>query len=83
MTQDELVEIREAMTEVMQSEMKSFYVEREQHYLDHSFVCDIREGTNWLKQKTCKASVWSVVLGVGWLMVWSVRHLFKEVLGKL
>lgn len=76
MTRDDLVEVKKAVTEAMQDQMKEFYIERERHYLDHGFVTDIREGAEWLKQKTCRGSVWAVILAFGSLIIWSLRHWF-------
>lgn len=76
MTQDDLVEVKKAMTEVMKDQMKEFYIERERHYLDHGFVTDIREGAEWLKQKTCRGSVWAVIIAIGSFILWSLRHWF-------
>lgn len=44
-------EIKEALREVMQEELKQFYVDRETHYLHHKFLKDWME---WLDASTNK-----------------------------
>lgn len=52
-------EMKEALREVMQEELKQFYVDRETHYLHHRFITD---WMSWLD--ACKSTVTKAVVGL-------------------
>lgn len=63
-------DIKLAVTEAMQDQMKDFYIERETHYQDHQFIAELRKFT-----EACKIGF------VGSVVSWLVKILFYLVLG--
>ena len=77
---DELKEeVKDAVKESMEETMKSYYVEREGHYLDHVFVRDVRNIFGLVKSNTVKTIITVVVVGllgaiVTGLIFWGKSH---------
>ncbi len=72
--------VREVVMESMEETMKSYYVEREGHYLDHVFVRDIRNIFGLVKSNTVKTIVLVLITGgVGAILTglfyWGKSHL--------
>ncbi len=78
---DEFKEVvRDVVKESMEETMKSYYVEREGHYLDHVFVRDIRNIFGLVKSNTVKTIVLVLITGgvgaiVTGLFYWGKSHL--------
>ena len=72
-------EFRSIVQEVFDSKMKDFYVEREQHYLDHQFICGVRAFSDRVKGQACKTVTNGGIVGLGTLLLygfyWFVFHL--------
>ena len=72
--------VREVVKESLEETMKSYYVEREGHYLDHVFVRDVRNIFSLVKSNTVKTIVLVLITGgVGailtGLLFWVKSHL--------
>lgn len=73
-------EVKEAVKEVLQEEIKSFYVEHEQHYQDHLFIKDFREWCTGMKKTAWNSFVKLgigilVALVIGGFILWGRSHL--------
>lgn len=66
----------------LEDKLSSFYVEREQHFLDHEFVKDIRVGVGRIKGAACGAVTKTLVTIVFILLGWGVVHFIQSVIGK-
>ena len=72
--------VREVVKESVEDAVKSYYVEREGHYLDHVFVRDIRNIFGLVKSNTVKTIVLVLITGgVGAILTglfyWGKSHL--------
>ena len=72
--------VREVVKESVEDAVKSYYVEREGHYLDHVFVRDIRNIFGLVKSNTVKTIVLVLITGgvgaiVTGLFYWGKSHL--------
>ncbi len=75
-------ELQLAIQEVMRNEMKSFYVEREQHYQDHCFIKDLRITRDRITSTATKTAVGSIIVAVLTLIVWGAATWVKGLFGK-
>lgn len=75
-------DIKTAVKEALQEEMKTFYVEREQHYQDHQFIKEFREWCTDTKSTVSKTLIKMLVIGILSLVVigfvfWGREHIVK------
>lgn len=76
----EAEQIKAAIKEVMDERMKEFYIDREEHYLDHQFLHGLREWTGSIRSTTVKTVVSIFVAALIGLMimgfvVWGKNHM--------
>ncbi len=64
MTPTQKNEIKEAVKEVIDSELKPLYVERQKHYEEHMFIRELMKFTEALKSNSIMVIVKLTILGV-------------------
>ena len=57
-------EIKQAIKEAFDEEIKPFYVDREEHYQDHMFIKELRGFLDNIKNTTVKVAVKTVVVAI-------------------
>ncbi len=73
-------QLKAALKEALQEEVKSFYIEREQHYQDHLFIKELRELFTSIKSTTSRTIVGIVITALIGLIVlgfifWGKKHI--------
>lgn len=64
MTPDDKADLKAAIKEAFEEELKPLYVDREQHYEDHLFLKDFREVLESIKSNTLKTIVLVIIVGL-------------------
>lgn len=72
-------EIKEVMKEALKEELGPLFVEREQHYLDHNFIKDIRETRDKITSTACGAVTKSGIAGIIILLLWGFSEWVKKI----
>jgi len=60
---DNYEDIKKAVAEAMQEQMKDFYIDREKHYQHHEFIDDLIKWSNGWKSTCMKAIANLIILG--------------------
>lgn len=75
MTKEEVVL---ACKEAIQQELGPFFIEREQHFLDHTFIKSVRETKENITSTACKAVTRGGIVGLGVLLGYGVVEWLKR-----
>lgn len=62
----------------LENKLGKFFVEREQHYLDHVFVKDVRETTDKIKGTACGVVTKAGMTGIITLLLYGVWYWLTE-----
>ena len=73
--------LKRVVGETIDEKLGDFFIEREQHYNDHLFVCSIREGAEKIKGTACGAVTKSLVASSILLLLWGIVHLAETIFG--
>lgn len=83
MTESEIAAVvKKATIEAMEEKLGEFYIEREQHFLDHQFVSDIRTFNEKIKGQACKTVTNGILAAIGIILVWGLYHAVGIVTGR-
>ena len=77
----ELETIKDAMRDVMQEEMKAFYIDREEHYQHHQFIKSIKTGVESCQSLVGKVSLVAIVGGLVTVIVLGVVSWIRKQVG--
>lgn len=61
--------LKEAMREVLQEEIKPFYIDRETHYNHHQFINELIDWSGKIKGTICKTLTTAITTGIIGLIV--------------
>ena len=64
------LEIREDIKSAVHENLGAYKIPKEQHYLDHLWVSELREWQASVKNTTMKAIIGVIVVAVGTLLFW-------------
>lgn len=74
MTPEEKEEFRLAIQtdikEAIHENLGAYKIPKEQHYIDHLFISDLREWQSSVKNTAMKAIIGAIVVAVGSLLFW-------------
>lgn len=70
--------IKQAVSEAIEEKLGKFFIEREQHYQDHLFVKDVREGIGEAKKTVRKTFFIILVTGILSLLSYGLIYLGKK-----
>lgn len=73
--------IATAVDTSLEKKLGSFFIEREQHYQDHVFVKDVREGTDKLRGMACSAVAKAGITGIVVLLGYGFWEWIKRGIG--
>ena len=77
----ELDTIKTAVRDVMQEEMKAFYIDREEHYQHHQFIKSIKTGVESCQSLVGKVSLVAIVGGLVTVIVLGVVSWIRKQVG--
>lgn len=77
----ELDTIKTAVRDVMQEEMKAFYIDREEHYQHHQFIKSIKTGVESCQSLVGKVSLVAIVGGFVTVIVLGVVAWIRKQVG--
>lgn len=77
----ELETIKTAVRDVMQEEMKAFYIDREEHYQHHQFIKGLKTGVDSCQSLIGRVSLITVIGGVAVVLILGVVAWIKKSLG--
>lgn len=63
-------EIRNDIKLAVHENLGAYKIPKEQHYLDHLFVSELREWQHSVKNTTMKAIIGAIVVAAGTLLFW-------------
>jgi hypothetical protein len=72
------MEAEELMKEALQEELGPLFVEREQHFLDHNFIKDIRETKDKITSTACGSVTKSGIAALFILLLWGITEGLKK-----
>lgn len=72
-------EMKKLMAEVIDEKLGPFFVEREQHFLDHTFIKDIRETKDKITSTACGVVTKSGITGLAILILWGIAEFIKKI----
>lgn len=72
-------ELKKIFKEVLKEEIGPFFIEREQHFLDHEFMKGVRETKDKIISTGCGAVTKSGVAGVIILILWGIAEFVKKI----
>lgn len=79
MNEERLAQIvSETVSRSIEDKLGQFFVEREQHYLDHNFVKEVREGAERIKGTACKAVTNTLISAAFILGLWGIIHFIRS-----
>lgn len=71
-------EVKQAVSEAMEEKLGGFFVEREQHYQDHEFICAVRNLRDKVRAQACKTVTNGSLVAAGTLLLWGVVYFIKS-----
>ena len=77
----ELDIIKTAVRDVMQEEMKAFYIDREEHYQHHQFIRGLKTGIEGCQSLVGKVSLMAIVGGLITVIVLGVVAWIRKQVG--
>ena len=77
----ELDTIKTAVRDVMQEEMKAFYIDRAEHYQHHQFIKSIKTGVESCQSLVGKVSLVAIVGGLVTVIVLGVVSWIRKQVG--
>ncbi len=78
---DHLEEMKAAMREVMQDEMKDFYIDRKTHFQHHEFLTGLKSGIEGCQSVIGKVSIAALIGGLITVIVMGVVSWIRKSLG--
>ena len=77
----ELETIKDAMRDVMQEEMKAFYIDREEHYQHHQFIKGLKTGIEGCQSLVGRITLITIIGGVATVLVLGVVSWIRKQVG--
>ena len=77
----ELDIIKTAVRDVMQEEMKAFYIDREEHYQHHQFIKGLKTGIEGCQSLVGRITLITIIGGIATVLVLGVVAWIKKSLG--
>lgn len=74
--------MQEIVERALEAKLGAFFVEREQHFLDHKFICDIREGTDKIRTAACGVVTKLGITGIFSLLLYGIIYFIRREAGK-
>lgn len=68
-----------ACKEAIQQELGHFFIEREQHFLDHTFIKSVRETKDNVTNTACKVATKGGMVGLGVLIAYGFIEWLKKI----
>lgn len=72
-------DVKSAVKEAIEEKMGSFFIEREQHFLDHQYISGIRSFQDRLKAQACKTVTHIGIGSVALLLLWGLYYFVSKV----
>ena len=77
----ELDTIKTAVRDVMQEEMKAFYIDREEHYQHHQFIKGLKTSIEGCQSLVGRITLITIIGGIATVLVLGVVAWIKKSLG--
>ena len=77
----ELDTIKTAVRDVMQEEMKAFYIDREEHYQHHQFIKGLKTGIEGCQSLVGRITLITIIGGVATVLVLGVVSWIRKQVG--
>jgi len=77
----ELDTIKTAVRDVMQEEMKAFFIDREEHYQHHQFIKGLKTGIEGCQSLVGRITLITIIGGIATVLVLGVVAWIKKSLG--
>ncbi|NLA41253.1 MAG: hypothetical protein GX874_07565 [Smithella sp.] len=77
----ELDTIKTAVRDVMQEEMKAFYIDREEHYQHHQFIKGLKTGIEGCQSLVGRITLITIIGGVATVLVLGVVAWIRKQVG--
>ena len=77
----ELDIIKTAVRDVMQEEMKAFYIDREEHYQHHQFIKGLKTGIEGCQSMVGRITLITIIGGIATVLVLGVVAWIRKQVG--
>ena len=77
MTEDQ---IKNAVKDAIDEKLGHFFIEREQHYQDHQFICSVRTLGDRIKGQACKTSTNISIGAIFTLVLWGIYYFIWKII---
>lgn len=78
---NDLEAVKNAMREVMQEEMKAFYIDREEHYQHHQFLKGLKKGVEGCQSIVGKISLVTLIGGLVTVIILGIVSWIRKSVG--